>query len=70
MSVSASKGLLTLATRQLQARWGETQFSWRDAKAREFDEAYLSELMNTVNSVFRVIDELDKLLDKVHADCD
>ena len=70
MSVSASKGLLTLATRQLQARWGETQFSWRDAKAREFDEVYLSELMNTVNSVFRVIDELDKLLDKVHADCD
>ncbi len=70
MSVTASKGLLTLATRQLQARWGETQFSWRDAKAREFDEVYLSDLMNTVNSVFRVIDELDKLLDKVHADCD
>ena len=70
MSVSASKGLLTLATRQLQARWGETQFSWRDAKAREFDEIYISELMNTVTTAMRVIDELDKLLEKVHADCE
>lgn len=70
MSVSGSKGQLAMATRHLQARWGETQFSWRDAKAREFDERYLSELMNTVNTAFRVIDDLDKLLEKVHADCE
>ncbi len=68
--MSASKGLLTLATRQLQARWGETRFSWRDRKAQEFDDLYLSELMNSVNSALRVIDELDHLLEKVHADCD
>lgn len=70
MSMSGSKGLLTLATRQLQARWGETRYSWRDRKAEEFEELYLSELMNGVNSAFRVIDELDKLLEKIHADCD
>ncbi len=70
MSMSASKGLLTLATRQLQARWGETRFSWRDSKAQQFDDLYLSELMNSVNSAFRVIDELDQLLEKIHADCD
>jgi vacuolar-type H+-ATPase subunit B/Vma2 len=70
MSMSGSKGLLTLATRNLQARWGETRFSWRDRKAREFEEAYLEELMTSVNSALRVIDELDKLLEKVHADCD
>ncbi len=68
--MSGSKGLLTLATRQLQARWGETRFSWRDRKAQEFDDLYLSELMNSVNSALRVIDELDQLLEKVHADCD
>jgi len=68
--MSGSKGLLTLATRQLQARWGETRYSWRDRKAEEFEELYLSELMNGVNSAFRVIDELDKLLEKIHADCD
>jgi vacuolar-type H+-ATPase subunit B/Vma2 len=68
--MSGSKGLLTLATRQLEARWGETRFSWRDRKAQEFDDLYLAELMNSVNSALRVIDELDQLLEKVHADCD
>ena len=70
MSMSGSKGLLTLATRQLQARWGETRYSWRDRKAEEFEELYLSELMNGVNSALRVIEELDHLLEKIHADCD
>lgn len=68
--MSGSKGLLTLATRQLQARWGETRFSWRDGKAQQFDDLYLSELMVSVNSALRVIDELDQLLEKIHADCD
>ncbi|MES2437580.1 MAG: hypothetical protein V4584_00845 [Verrucomicrobiota bacterium] len=68
--MSGSKGLLTLATRNLQARWGETRFSWRDRKAQEFEELYLSELINSVNSALRVIEELDQLLEKVHADCD
>jgi hypothetical protein len=68
--MSGSKGLLTLATRQLESRWGETRFSWRDRKAQEFDDLYLAELMNSVNSALRVIDELDQLLEKVHADCD
>lgn len=70
MSMSGSKGLLTLATRNLQARWGETRYSWRDRKAEEFEEMYLSELMNGVNSALRVIEELDHLLEKIHADCD
>jgi hypothetical protein len=70
MSMSGSKGLLTLATRNLQSRWGETRFSWRDRKAQDFDDLYLSELMNSVNSALRVIEELDHLVEKVHADCD
>ena len=68
--MSGSKGLLTLATRQLQSRWDETRYSWRDRKAEEFEEMYLSELMNGVNSALRVIEELDHLLEKIHADCD
>lgn len=70
MSMSGSKGLLTMATRQLEARWGETRYSWRDAKAREFDELYLAELKTTVNTALRAIEELDHLLEKIHADCD
>lgn len=70
MSLSGSKGLLTDATRQLQARWAETRNSWRDHKADEFENLYLTDLTASVNSALRVIDELDQLLQKVHADCE
>ena len=70
MSSSGNLGLLTLATRQLQARWSETRNSWRDQKAAEFEEVYLSELGNTVNSALRALEDLDHLLEKIHADCD
>lgn len=70
MSVSGSKGMLTLASRELQARWQETRALWRDGKAREFEERYLSELPILLGAAFRAIDELDLLLDQLHADCD
>lgn len=70
MSLSGSKGLLTDATRQLQARWADTRNSWRDQKAVEFEDLYLTDLTSAVNSALRVIDELDKILQKVHADCE
>jgi hypothetical protein len=69
-SLSGSKGLLSDATRQLQARWAETRNSWRDHKATEFENLYLADLAASVNSTLRVIDELDQLLQKIHADCD
>jgi hypothetical protein len=70
MSASGSRGLLTLATRQLMARWAETRNSWRDQKAQEFEDLYLAELADTVNSSLRALEELDHLLEKIHADCD
>ena len=70
MSLSGSKGLLTDATRQLQARWSETRNSWRDHKADEFENLYLTDLAAAVNTALRVIEELDHLLLKVHADCE
>lgn len=70
MSASASRGLLALATRQLQERWAETRNSWRDQKAADFDDLYLSELTHSVSAALRVLEDLDKLLEKIHADCD
>lgn len=70
MSASGSRGLLTLATRQLLSRWEETQHSWRDRKAAEFESLYLSEIRNQVNSAMKVLEDLDQLLEKIHADCD
>lgn len=70
MSASNSKSILTGATRQLSERWAETRLSWRDQKAEDFEKAYLAELFNRVASTVRVIEELELLLHKVHADCD
>lgn len=70
MSASGSRGLLTLATRQLMARWEEARNSWRDQKATEFESLYLAELGHSVNSALKILDDLDHLLEKIHADCD
>jgi hypothetical protein len=70
MSASGSRGMLTMATRHLQARWAETRNSWRDQKAADFEDTYLAELATSVNSALRVLEDLDHLLDKIHADCD
>jgi hypothetical protein len=70
MSMAGSRGLLTLATRHLITRWEETHNSWRDQKAADFETLYLSEMKDTVNSALRALEELDHLLDKVHADCE
>jgi len=70
VSSTGSRGLLTLATRQLLSRWEETRHSWRDQKADEFENIYLSEISNNLNSTLRAMEELELLLDKIHADCD
>ncbi len=70
MSAAASRGLLTMATRQLMSRWEEVSQSWRDAKAADFENTYLTEVRDTVTAAIRTLEELDHLLEKVHADCE
>jgi hypothetical protein len=70
MSASGSKGILSGETRLLAERWAETRKTWRDQKALDFEEAYLADLFGRVSSTIRVIEELEQLLNKVHADCD
>ena len=70
MNLSGSKALLTDSTRELLAKWEVTKWSWNDRKAREFEETWITGLAETLNHALRVIDELDKLLGKIHADCE
>ncbi len=70
MSSTASRGLLTLATRQLLSRWEETRHSWSDQKSLEFETLYLAEISDNLSSTLRSLEELDQLLEKIHADCD
>ncbi|HSP43095.1 MAG TPA: hypothetical protein VLO11_09505 [Luteolibacter sp.] len=70
MSTAGSRAQLAQATRQLLGRWDEAHRSWRDLKAAEFEERYLSEVKETVGAAIRTLEELDQLLEKVHADCE
>jgi hypothetical protein len=70
MSMAGSRGLLTMTTRQLFSRWEETCNSWRDQKTADFEALYLSEVKDTVNTALRALEEIDRLLEKVHADCE
>jgi hypothetical protein len=70
MSLSGSRALLTDATRELLARWDLTKSTWRDRKAAEFEERWLGDLGESVNHTLRVIEELDQLLGRIHADCE
>jgi hypothetical protein len=70
MSASNAKGILTGATRQLQARWEDTFRTWRDQKAAEFEQSHLAPLARDLAAALRTIEELDLLLQKIHADCE
>jgi len=70
VSLGASKALLNEATRELFSQWEETRLSWRDAKAAEFDKDYLSTIPGAVATATRIIEDLDLVLSKIHADCE
>jgi hypothetical protein len=70
MSLGGSKSLLNESTRELFARWEDAKQGWRDAKAQEFERDYLASLPQAVANATRIIEELDLVLAKIHADCD
>ncbi|BCX48936.1 hypothetical protein HAHE_28440 [Haloferula helveola] len=65
-----AKGAVNDATRELMARWERVRETWRDAKADEFGREYLSGLGEDISRAVRVIDELERLISRVHADCE
>ena len=70
MNISANGKVLVTATRELSLRWSETKDSWRDAKADEFEQRFLVELLATVDRTAIIFDDLDKLISKVKSDCE
>ena len=70
MSLSGSKNRLVAITKELSNRWDETKNYWRDAKSREFEQRYMSELFANVDKTVTVMDKLNELLTKVKNDCE
>ena len=70
MNISSNGKLLASATKDLSLRWSETTEAWKDAKAREFEQRYLAELISAVERAVPVFDDLEKLVSRVRSDCE
>jgi len=70
MSMSASKARLVALTKDLSRKWDQTLEVWQDAKAREFEQHYLSELWAGVDNAATVIEQLERLARKIRNDCE
>ncbi len=70
MNTSANGKQLVAATKDLVRRWEETKESWQDAKATEFEQKYLFELLAAMERAAPVFDDLDKLLNRIRIDCE
>ena len=68
--MTASQNRLTGLTRELRAEWGRTRHYWNDAKSLEFEKRFLDDLVANVNQAVANIDALERVLAKIHDDCD
>lgn len=70
MSTRVGAETLVQAAKELNVHWEQTKSSWRDAKSREFEERFLSELPHHVANTATVISEIDQILRKIRTDCE
>ncbi|MEM7697695.1 MAG: hypothetical protein AAF236_04745 [Verrucomicrobiota bacterium] len=70
MTLNHHRGRLIGLSRELLRVWQETQESWRDAKAREFNETYMQPLFDEVDNAVTAIEDLEKILKKLRKDCE
>lgn len=70
MSLSANRTRLTTATKELSANWKQTKDYWKDAKSHEFEQKYLNEIFESVETAGAVMEQLDRLLNKIRIECE
>ena len=68
--MNAAKNRLMGLTKQLRADWEQTRQYWNDAKADEFEKRFLEELFAQVNQAVSNTDNLERIINKVRADCE
>jgi hypothetical protein len=68
--MSASQNRLLGLTKELAAEWAVTKQSWNDAKSREFEQRFLDDLFAGVNQAVTNIETLERILNKIRADCE
>jgi hypothetical protein len=68
--VSESRNRLVSLTRELLSEWENTRQYWNDSKSTEFEKRFLDELRSGVNAAVTNIESLERILSKIHDDCD
>ncbi len=68
--MSASGARLEALTKDLRVHWQHTREYWADEKSLDFERQYLEELFTSVDRAVLVIDQLDKLIQKIKKDCE
>lgn len=68
--MNASQNRLAGLTNSLRSEWEQTKHYWNDAKSREFEQQFLTELFSAVNQTINHIESLERVLAKIHQDCE
>ena len=68
--MTGAQNRLMALTKDLRVEWDNTKQYWNDAKSQEFEKRFLEELFAAVNHAITNIDSLERLVKKIHADCD
>ena len=68
--MSAAQNRLVALTNSLRTEWEQTKHHWNDAKSREFEQRFLSELFSSVTQTVNHIEALERVLAKIRQDCE
>ena len=68
--MSGSQNRLAGLTNDVRGEWEQTKHYWNDAKSREFEQRFLSELVPAVNQTISTIESLERVLAKLRTDCE
>ena len=68
--MNASQNRLAGLTKELRAGWEQTKHYWNDAKSAEFEKLFLDDLFASVNQTVNHIDTLERIITKIHDDCE
>jgi len=68
--MSGSQNRLAGLTNNLRAEWEQTKHHWNDAKSREFEQRFLTDLFAGVNQTITHIESLERVTAKIRQDCE
>lgn len=70
MNLNGPKAKLVKTSKDILLQWQNTETHWRDQKSKEFEKSYLAGLQDQVNGAMSVIEDLERVLNKIQKDCE